>query len=284
MAQYIIKESKYELALRATNNCTKILSKTEILKDYPTLGWRGNGLGDRWANTKFNYSVIHSEKKMKHTLEQLSEMMTKCDIPTTNVLKFYSEMKKLNMSLSTKLYSENVDDEIPVNLLVEFFKNNKGNGIIGIFIHSIRQYNQKRTISKNIQTEITISPCVVCGTRKTVCDHKNDLYNDDRVLTIETQVISDFQPLCNHCNLQKRQICRNEKRTKKLYSAKNIPRYKIYPFDFPWEKKAFDENDINCKNDTYWFDPVEFDKKIYDYSLYVYPIITQIKNKVKLIS
>ena len=284
MDKTIIEESKFELLTRATNNYTKILSTNEIKKVYPRLWWGGNGVGDRWVNKKFNYSVIFSEKPLTFTFEQLLGMMTKCDIPTTHVLKFYTELEKLNISLNTKLYSENDNDEIPLNLLKEFFKNNKGTGITGIFVHSIRQYNQKRPISKNIHTEITISSCVVCGTSKTVCDHKNDLYNDTRVLNIKTQVMSDFQPLCNHCNLQKRQICKNEERTKKLYSAKNIPKYRIYPFDFPWEKKAFDKNDINCKNDTYWFDPVEFDTKIYYYSLYVYPIIPQIKNKVKLIT
>ena len=90
--------------------------------------------------------------------------------------------------------------------------------------------------------------------------------------------------MCNHCNLQKRQISKLEHQTKKIYSAKNIERYKIYPFEFPWEKKDFDVNDINCKFGTYWYDPVEFDKNIYYYLIYTIPIINEIKNKVKLIS
>jgi len=72
-----------------------------------------------------------------------------------------------------------------------------------------------------------------------------------------------------------------EKQTEKLYSAKNIQRYKFYPFEFPWEKKVFDKNDTNCKVGTYWFDPVEFDKNIYYYSLYVIPIVNEIKSKIK---
>lgn len=87
-----------------------------------------------------------------------------------------------------------------------------------------------------------------------------------------------IEDLCNHCNLQKRQICNIEKKNEKLYSAKNIERYKIYPFEFPWEKKAFDINDISC---TYWFDLIEFDKNIYYYSIYIIPIINEIKNKIK---
>ena len=102
-----------------------------------------------------------------------------------------------------------------------------------------------------------------------------------RVLDTKTQDLSDFQPLCNHCNLQKRQIAREEEETKKIYSAKNIQRYKKYNFEFPWEKKAFDKTDINCKNDTYWFDPVEFENKIFCYLSYIVPVVNEIKHKVK---
>ena len=123
--------------------------------------------------------------------------------------------------------------------------------------------------------------CVVCGTQETVCDHKNDFYNDDRVLNTKTQLITDFQPLCNHCNLQKKQIRKNEEKNKKLFSAKNIKRYTIYQFEFPLEKKAYDVTDINNKNGTFWFDPVEFDKNIYYYSTITMPIINEIKQRVK---
>jgi hypothetical protein len=172
--------------------------------------------------------------------------------------------------------------------LTIFLQTNKGVGIIGIFVHSIRTNIQQRPISKHIHKQITSESCVVCGTTETICDHKNDLYNDNRVLSLESQLICDFQPLCNHCNLQKRQICKIEQQTKKLFSAKNISRYKVYLFEFPWEKKHFDKNDINCKNGTYWNDPIEFDRNIYYYSVYVIPIINEIKymiktNKLKLV-
>jgi hypothetical protein len=247
-----IKENMIELVERITINYTKILSTNEIKEKYMELYWGGNGVGDRWAKKKFNYSVIYSKKEP-------------C------------------------LYSENDDDEIPPDILTEFIQTNKGSGIIGIFVHSIRINNQKRPIGKTIHKEITGSSCVMCGTHNTICDHKNDFYNDMRVLSLDTQIISDFQPLCNHCNLQKRQVCKTEERTEMLYSAKKIKRYKFYPFEFPWEKKVFDKNDPNCKNGTYWFDPVEFDKKIYYYSVYVIPIVNEIKyktktNRLKLIS
>ena len=171
MSQPISKESIDEIVIRATENFTKILSTKKIKEEYTELYWGGNGVGDRWANKKFNYSVIYNKKQ-------------------------------------PSLYSENDDDKIPNEILNEFLQSNKGSGIIGIFVHSKRINIQQRPISKHIHKNITSLSCVVCGTRNTICDHKNDLYNDSRVLSLETQLISDFQPLCNHCNLQKRQICR----------------------------------------------------------------------------
>jgi hypothetical protein len=244
MEQPNVEKSINELVILATNNFTKILSTNEIKEKYKELYWGGNGVGDRWANKKFNYSVIYSKKQP-------------C------------------------LYSENDNDEMPTELLNDFLKTNKGVGIIGIFVHSKRTNTQKRPINKDIHKEITKLSCVICETHNTICDHKNDLYNDTRVLNIKTQLVSDFQPLCNHCNLQKRQICKIEEQTEKLYSAKNIQRYQIYDFEFPWEKKIFDKNDINCKNGTYWFDPVEFERNIYYYLSYVIPIVNEIKYKVK---
>ena len=236
------KENIEELLITLTEHFTRILSTDEI-KKYPKLYWGGNGVGDRWANKKFNYTVIYSNRTPKN-------------------------------------YSENDDDKIPPEKLKEFLDCNKGKGIVGICVHSKRYNIQKRPIHKNISKEIVKHSCVICGTHsEIICDHKNDLYNDDRVLDTTTQELTDFQPLCNHCNLQKRQICKEEEATQKIYSAKNIKRYQKYDFDFPWEKKQFDTKDINCKKDTYWFDPVEFENKIYCYLSYVIPILKQIKQR-----
>lgn len=245
----VMKTNQKELELEkiiidATNNFTKILTTTEIKEKYPQLYWGGNGVGDRWAKKKFNYSVILHNKEIT-------------------------------------LYSENDDDKIPDDILKKFLETTQDTktGIIAIFVHSKRTNTQTRPIRKNIQKEITKLSCVICGNNKTICDHKNDLYNDQRVLNTDTQQMNDFQPLCTHCNLQKREICKKEKETKKLFSAKNIARYKTYPFVFPWEKNAYDEKNIYCKYGTYWFDPIEFERNIYNYSSYTYPIIGELKKK-----
>lgn len=235
------------LVLTLSNNFTKIITIEEIMKN-PVIFWGGNGVGDRFANKKFNYTSINRNRKYR-------------------------------------TYSENDDESIDKELIENFLNTYtfKKQGIIGIYVHSHRKNIVKRPIRKDIDLEIKKSACVVCGTNNDIiCDHKNDLYNDERVLNSKTQTIDDFQALCNHCNLQKRQISVKEKETFKLFSAKNLPMYKFYNFEFPWEKKAYDEENITVKTDTFWYDPVEFNRKIYLYSTITLPIIQEIKRKSKI--
>jgi 5-methylcytosine-specific restriction endonuclease McrA len=245
-AGLIIEEDDIEeLVKNLSNNFTAIISR-DILRKYPKLlDWGDNGIGARWAKKKFNYTVVTNEK--------------------------------------VKTYSENDDDEIDNEILNKYrLENTKMKGIIGIFVHSKRLNVVKRPIKKEIGTAIKKRSCVSCGSRsEIICDHKNDIYNDEDVLNTKTQVESDFQPLCNHCNLQKRQIFKDETKNNKIYSAKNLEKYVAFKFEFPWEKKVFDVNDINTKTDTYWYDPVEFNKKIFQYMMYVLPIVNEIKCKAK---
>jgi hypothetical protein len=220
---------------------TQIISVQE-LQQHSELYWGGNGVGDRWARKKFNYTVIYAKK--------------------------------------TKTYSENEEDHMDNQILEDFWKKNANmkTGIIGIFVHSPRINVIKRPIRKDILDVIRCQPCVVCGSKTDIiCDHKNDLYNEERVLHTESQTLEDFQPLCNHCNLQKRQIFKEETQQGRLYSAKQMARYRVFPFEFPWEKKAFDSTDFSCKTDTFWYDPVEFEQKIFWYSFYLFPIVQEMK-------
>lgn len=229
-----------ELILELSENFTKFIHIDEI-KKHPIIYWGGNGVGDRFAKKRFNYSVIQG-----------------------------------NGSLKT--YSEN-DEEISKEIMDDFMKANQiKKGIVGIFIHSKRLNITVRPIRKDILDTIKSLQCVVCGSEsELVCDHKNDLYNDERVLRNETQVLDDFQCLCNHCNLLKRQICKKEIETHKLFSAKSLPRFKLYDFEFPWEKKVFDRKNPMMKLDTYWYDPIEFDRKLRLYEIYIIPILKQIR-------
>lgn len=121
-----------------------------------------------------------------------------------------------------------------------------------------------RPISELIRKELLKDNacCVVCGSRNNlIIDHKNHLYNDLRVLKKETQTIDDFQVLCNHCNLQKRQTSVEERKEMKRYSAMNIPSISIFGIDYIEGTEKMDLTDPNCMKGTYWYDPVAFLKE-----------------------
>jgi 5-methylcytosine-specific restriction endonuclease McrA len=124
-------------------------------------------------------------------------------------------------------------------------------------------YGASRPIRKDIHTFHKKMGCVVCGSHSDlVTDHKNDLYNDPRVLCQDTQTIDDFQCLCNHCNLQKRQVSKKTKQTGKRIGATTIPSLAIFGVDFVEGDETFDETNINAMVGTYWYDPVDFMKKL----------------------
>lgn len=124
-------------------------------------------------------------------------------------------------------------------------------------------HGHNRPIRKDIRIYHT-NACIVCGsTSDLVVDHKNDLYNDSRVLNISTQTIDDFQCLCNHCNLQKREVCKKTKQSGKRYKATNIPMLKTYNIDFIKGDETFNQDDVNAMVGTFWYDPVEFMRYIH---------------------
>lgn len=142
---------------------------------------------------------------------------------------------------------------------------NKNDNRKGIYIEYIKIYGYQekciyqRIISKNIRMFYKNKPCVVCGTHNdTIIDHKNGLYNDERVLNIKTQNIDDFQVLCNHCNLQKRQTIIEMKKTGKRYSAINIPIVKTFNISFTKGNETFNANDVEWGIGTFWHDPCDF--------------------------
>lgn len=131
-------------------------------------------------------------------------------------------------------------------------------------------YGAKRPIRLDIHAHHKKVGCVVCGSHSDlVTDHKNDLYNDPRVLDAKTQTIDDFQCLCNHCNLQKRQVSKVTKELGKRIGATAIPSLAIFGVDFVEGDETFDETDVNAMVGTYWYDPVAFMKQIMDDSLFV---------------
>lgn len=124
--------------------------------------------------------------------------------------------------------------------------------------------SSSRPISDHIRKIITKQSCVVCGSNSEIIpDHKNDLYNDLRVLSKKTQKLSDFQPLCNHCNLQKRQVAKVTRETGKRYGATNIAQLLSFGVDFITCDETFDVKDPYAMVGTYWYNPVEFMENLF---------------------
>jgi hypothetical protein len=120
-----------------------------------------------------------------------------------------------------------------------------------------------RPIRDDIHAHHKSMGCVVCGSNSDlVTDHKNDLYNDPRVLKKSTQVQDDFQCLCNHCNLQKRQVARRTLETGERFPATKIPSLAPFGIDFIHGDETFDPNDPDAMVGTYWHDPIEFMKQV----------------------
>jgi len=139
----------------------------------------------------------------------------------------------------------------------------KGNGIHYIFIYGEQNLNAGRPIGQAIRDALSNKPCVHCGSTSNIeIDHKNGLYNDPRVLNVHTQTVDDFQPLCKHCNDQKRQTIKKMKETGIRPSACDIPIMRAIGFDYLGGDTTYDINDPNTMVGTYWYDPLVFAKYI----------------------
>ena len=121
------------------------------------------------------------------------------------------------------------------------------------------EVNTTRPIRDEIHAYHKSMGCVVCGSHSSlVTDHKNDLYNDQRVLNAETQTIDDFQCLCTHCNLQKREVAVKTKASGKRYKATNIPQLAVFGIDFIEGDEFLDFKNPNAMVGTFWHDPLAF--------------------------
>lgn len=145
----------------------------------------------------------------------------------------------------------------------EYYASNNIKAEKGVGIHLLKIFGKaaaetQRPIRADIRATVCAKSCVVCGTTATICDHKNDLYNDPRVLSTATQTLDDFQPLCNHCNLQKRQVAKKTRETGKRYGATNIAQLALFGIDFLEGDESFDPADPKAMVGTYWYDPLAF--------------------------
>ena len=213
----------------------------------------------------------------------------------TNPVKDYKvatvKMRK-NKSLIIRHTIENAKDDDVVErvkidkLIIDKLKDYDGKCgcIIGLVVYGKRNLSLfNRPIRADIRKELSVKPCVVCGTTTGIeIDHKNGLYNDNRVLVTKTQVVNDFQPLCRHCNQVKRQSIVNTKKQGKRVPACIIPSIKHLGIDYTTGDEKYDPSDPNAMVGTYWYDPVDFVKKSLKLNkMKTVDAISDITNKMK---
>tara|TARA_X000000950_G_scaffold284891_1_gene389124 strand:+ start:4236 stop:4886 length:651 start_codon:yes stop_codon:yes gene_type:complete len=112
---------------------------------------------------------------------------------------------------------------------------------------------KNRPIRPDIKKAMKEKSCLHCNKKGCIPDHKNDAYNDPRVHNKSTQKISDFQALCNGCNIIKaRTFVKTEKEGKRqpapfAYTSLGFPK-------FIEGDETFNPNDIDGMVGTYWYD------------------------------
>ena len=214
---------------------TRIVNVAEFVGDYSRLYQKNGGLArgwDRW----YKVLKVKNNKAMIYSWEPSDE----------------------EVSLLTKEVNEYLE-------LNSHIPKPKGGPTTHHLLKLCGEYktNTNRPIRKDIKDFYLKQPCVVCGsTSALVCDHKNDLYNDTRVLSTKTQTLTDFQSLCTHCNLQKRQIAKETRRTGLRWGATNIPSLKKWGINFTQGGETYDPLDPHAMVGTYWYDPVQFHKDV----------------------
>lgn len=181
------------------------------------LNWGNNGIGSRFARKKLNYGVLYKNKKVKIYSEYITDIIDEKEIETFFI---YNILPRV--------------------------------GIVGIKVFGLRKQKlPSRYISPTIRNGFIDKRCVVCGTSNDiVIDHKDGLYIEEILST------KDFQVLCNHCNLVKRERYKLMKETNNIDSitSKTIPHLKIFC-------DIINEEYIN---NTFWYDPCAFTKRIAD--------------------
>ena len=173
-----------------------------------------------------------------------------------NVNEFVGEFSSLTFGNGTSWARK--ESTLAKKYIIEFDKTiSKGNGIDRIRLNGFSGDNFTQYIREDIKREIKQRRCVVLGTSNPEVDHKNGMKNEARVMTNESQVVSDFQPLSKAANDAKRQFCKECKRTGIRYDAKKLG----YPMSY-YQGTANHNFEKNACIGCYWYDPAEFKKHL----------------------
>ncbi len=178
-----------------------------------------------------------------------------------SILEFISKYKELRLGNGGSWCRAN--SSLAKEYQIEFDKSiTSGNSIDRIRLVGLNiEKNFNQNIRKDIKDFYKIQNCVMLGINgnsentKIEIDHKDGRKNDHRISNLQSQILSDFQPLSKAANDVKRQICKKCKETNKRWSAKNI---KGNPYDFYIGDENYSE-ELGCRG-CYQYDPVEYRK------------------------
>jgi len=231
------KEKVKEKVAEITENHTLILSMEDAEK-YELQKAPGNGAGGRDPGIQmFIYTSIYASKREPMTYPKCYDEIIELDEKQLIMIDEYKTYRREN------------------NLRM-------GNTTIGFIIHGENNEGSKKPpIREDIKKHYKKYPCLHCGSKKTFCDHKNDLYNDERVLNKETQSQDDFQAFCNSCNLRKRAVALKRDKEKKRQPPPPSILEMNGGIKFTQGDETYDPDDKDAMVGTYWHDPMDFSKK-----------------------
>jgi len=233
----VSESTEQEKILEITNNYDLILP-IEKAVELKLHGGPGNGSGDRTKiSKKYINTTIYGDKSEPMTYPKCYDDVIELSEDQLEMIGLYKKERK--------------EKGLPC-----------GRGVIGFIIHG---ENKDETINRPIRKDIIAYfkqfPCITCGTRKTICDHKNDLYNNTRVLERKTQTKDDFQSLCNNCNLRKRAVSLKTIKDKKRQPPAQDKLAMNGGIKFTKGDETYDPNDPQAMVGTYWYDPIAFGKE-----------------------
>ena len=112
----------------------------------------------------------------------------------------------------------------------------------------------QKPIPDHLREEITVKDCVVLGTSKPECDHKDGRLDNPRLSDVNRVTLDDFQPLSKAANYAKRQHCVECRDTGIRFDAKRLG----YHISQVKGNKEYNGTCVGC----YWHDPHYFNHKV----------------------
>ena len=131
----------------------------------------------------------------------------------------------------------------------------KGNAITHVELQGYRKVPVlEKPIPAAIRRKVITNDCVVLGTSKPECDHKDGRLDDPRLSNSNLVTIDDFQPLSKAANNAKRQHCVECRDTDQRFDAKRLG----YQVSQVRGNGEYNGTCVGC----YWHDPVFFNQEV----------------------